>query len=39
MNKVTKYVYIGMAILGAAALVATIIGSAIVLLYNFIIGL
>ena len=39
MNKTTKYIYIGIAILGAAALVATIIATAITLVYNFIIGL
>ena len=39
MNKLTKYIYIGVAILGAAALVAAVIASITLLIYKFIIGL
>lgn len=39
MKRITKYIYLGLAMLGAAALVSAIIASAILLVYEFIIVL
>ena len=39
MNKVNKYVYLGLAMLGAAAVVSAIISVATLLVYDFIVSM
>ena len=39
MNRINKYIFIGMALLGIVAVIAATIAVSILLAYNFIVGL
>jgi hypothetical protein len=39
MNKINKYIFIGLSLLGVAAVVSATIAVAIIVAYNFIVGL